>query len=292
MIKNDNFSNHRYIFLIVIIMVGTFIIVSCQSNPEEVVSEEVLPEEIVSEEVSSEEVVTNFIDSINSKDGDSAITLLSDNINIDFGEQDSLSGKDDVQAWFTEMFGQNLKIEVQDTQENDGVVTMQTDVTWTGLSDWYVESLSGTTETKLDSGLISEYHFRLDEKSRAALPILITSADDLTGVWQRAKAHPAIGKIFLQVFPDGTYRQATGSFERLESTPMVEGSFEFDQGRFIITHHNQLVDNYLWTCDDPAMVGEYNVSQLSNGNIKYEVVHEECRGREDNFASEYILLEP
>ena len=233
-----------------------------------------------------------FIDHINAKDSEAASELLAEDVVLVFGQQDPIEGKDDVQTWFTEMFGKNLKIEVEDSQVNDGVVMLQTNVTWTGLGDWYVDSLSGTTEVKLDSGMISEYHFLLDEKSLAAIPVLVTSSDDLIGVWERAKAHPAIGKIFLQVNPDGTYRQATGSVERLGSTPMVEGSFEFEPGTFFITHHNQLVDNYLWTCDDPAMVGEYNVARLSNGNIKYEVVDEECRGREDNFASEYKLVEP
>ena len=198
MLTNNNISILRHIFLFVIIMVGTFLIVGCQSKPEEAESEEIVSDEIVSEEVFPEEVVTKFIDSINSKDADTASTLLSDDINFNFGEQDTLSGKDGVQSWLLEMFGQNLKMVVMEAGVEDGVVVLQTSATWTKLQNWHIEELTGKTEATLENGKISAFDFKLDDESLVMLPVPVSSIGDLVGVWQRAKPHPAIGDIFIQ----------------------------------------------------------------------------------------------
>jgi hypothetical protein len=290
MLTNSNISNLRHIFLFVIFMVGTFLIVGCQSKPEEAESEEIVSDEIVSEEVFPEEVVIKFIDSINSKDADTANTLLSDDINFNFGEQDTLNGKDDVQSWLLEMFGQNLRMVVMEAGVEDGVVVLQTSATWTKLQNWHIEELTGKTEATLENGKISAFDFKLDDESLVMLPVPVSSIGDLVGVWQRAKPHPAIGDIFIQFHNDGMYRQSTNTAERLDTTPMVEGYYEFDSGKIIRSNETQLVANYLWDCED-STTGEYNVSRLANGNIILEVVKDECRGREDTFASEYQFVQ-
>lgn len=300
MLVNNVILNLRRVFLFVLIMVGILVIAGCDTKseelvPDELVSIEEVPEDGVSEdpvieEVDSEEIVTNFINSINSKDADTAISLLSEDINFKFGEQDNIIGKEKVQAWLPEMFGQNLKLEVGESDVSDNVVVLQTSATWTKLQVWHTKELTGSTEVSLESGKISVFDFKLDEESLSMLPAPVTNFSDLIGIWQRAKPHPAIGNIFLQLNSDGMYRQSTDTAERLDTTPMVEGKYQFDSGKIFRTNEIQLVANYLWDCED-STTGEYNVSRLANGNIIFEVVKDECRGREDTFGSEYVFVQ-
>lgn len=120
-------------------------------------------------------------------------------------------------------------------------------------------------------------------------PAAIESIEEIVGDWQRAKPHGGVGVTYLQFDADGSYRQATGSWDRLE-TPMFEGTFELNGGEMVVTNYNQLIENYLWECDSAAQVGRYSVSRLENGNLLIERITDECESRQDNFPAEYILL--
>jgi len=77
----------------------------------------------------------------------------------------------------------------------------------------------------------------------------------------------------------------------LETNPLVEGEFKIEGEKFFITNETQLGESYMWDCEDSGMVGEYKTLWLANGNLLIQVESEECRNREDVFASEYVSVE-
>ena len=271
MLVNNGISSLRRVFLLVSIIVGTFVVSGCGAK--------------------SDEVAISFVEAVNKKDSNTALNLLSEDIAFTFGEQDALEGKDAVQSWLTEVFGQNLKIETENAEVVDGVVVFKTSASWTQLQTYHIDSLSGVTEVTIENGQITTYNFKLDDESLVMLPTPIERSAELIGNWQRAKTHPGMGDIFLRFNSDNTYRQAIGEAEKLDSSPMVEGTFEFEDGKFVITNENVLNENYLWGCEESTMIGEYTISRLSNNNIILEVVDDECHGRDDNIAAEYKPVE-
>jgi hypothetical protein len=287
----NKFSNSRYLFLFVLVIVTIFLTVGCLGAP----SEDVVPNEVATEEPMDDTVISelalSFVDAANSKKIDDAMANLADNITFNFGEQDTLNSKDSVQSWLTEMFGQNQKIKVENVEVVNNVVKFQTSVTRTSLQKWHIDSLNGMTKVMIEGDKIIFFDFQLDEDTLAMLPAPIESTDELVGDWQRAKSHPGMGEIFLRFTSENTYRQAIGEAEKLDSSPMVEGIFEFEAGMFVITNEIVLNENYLWGCEESTMIGEYTISRLSNDNIILEVVDDECHGRDDNIAAEYKPVE-
>lgn len=271
MLDNNGISTLRRVFLVVLIIVGATLIVGC--GPK------------------SDELALSFVEAVNTKDSTTAMNLLSEDVLFTFGEQDALEGKEAVQAWLTGLLGQNLKIEAENAEVVDGVVVFKTSASWTQLQTYHIDSLSGVTEVTIENGQITTYNFKLDDESLVMLPTPIERSTELMGDWQRAKTHPGMGEIFLRFNSDNTYRQAIGEAEKLDSSPMVEGTFEFEVGKFVITNENLMNENYLWGCEESTMIGEYTISRLSNNNIILEVVDDECHGRDDNIAAEYKPVE-
>jgi hypothetical protein len=137
--------------------------------------------------------------------------------------------------------------------------------------------------------LLSSCETATDESPEPPQPVSIESIEQIVGDWQRAKPHGGVGVTYLRFNSDGTYRQATGSQDRLE-TPMFEGTFELNSGEIVVTDYNQLIEHYLWECDSAADAGRYSVSLMENGSLLIERITDECVSRQDNFPAEYISL--
>jgi len=273
MLENNGISNLRRVFLFALIIVGTFVLVGCGAK--------------------SDEVAISFVEAVNARDAETTVALLSEDVVFTFGEQGTFTGRDAVQTWLEDMFIKNLKINVKGVEVIDGDVVMQNSVTMIGFQDWHIDALTGTTAVSIDGGQITGFDFQLDEASLAKWPVPVASVDEIVGDWMGAEVHPGPGVIFLQFNSDGTFRQTTGSAERLETTPLVEGTYEFIDGQVLITDETMWVDNfYLGNyCENSQKLGTYDALWLTNGNMRLEVVHEECIGRDKILMWEYEFVQ-
>lgn len=91
--------------------------------------------------------------------------------------------------------------------------------------------------------------------------------EDIVGTWQRIGG---TSDNFCRNDEDGTYLCAD-SVEALDDNSGFRGDFWFEDGRF----HDQTRA----ACQE---IGIYEVSFLDSGNLKYELIEDECSGRVSN----------
>lgn len=105
---------------------------------------------------------------------------------------------------------------------------------------------------------------------------LVTSADELAGVWHRTTRTGFGGEVYRQYSADGTYRMGSNP-EELETRPKVEGEFWFEGDQLVVRDVAGLPSYDV--CVQAGQVGRYTVERLANGHIRFIVVEDECGDR-------------
>lgn len=111
-------------------------------------------------------------------------------------------------------------------------------------------------------------------------PDLITSAEEMTGIWLGTVAGE---RGYVMYTEDGRYTVAL-SQDDLGTTPRVSGEYWFEDGTI---HLRDLKNAGHWTVCDAEMIGIYQVVVLENGNLQFQTVDDGCN--EGGFTRNYIF---
>lgn len=106
--------------------------------------------------------------------------------------------------------------------------------------------------------------------------IIITSAEELLGVWHSAHPGGSFGDSFTRYSADGTMRTA-GSLDKLDTEPRTESEYWFENGVFFIRDTAGLPG---WdVCVQGNYVGQYRLEVLANGNVRTVLIEDGCEMR-------------
>ena len=98
-------------------------------------------------------------------------------------------------------------------------------------------------------------------------PELASSAEDIVGIWHRIAPGEPFYILFLE---DGTMHGSTNP-ELVEDRPMEKLGFWFEGTQL-----------YIKTISGPCppdITGIYKVHLVATGNLRFELIQDECRGR-------------
>ena len=107
-------------------------------------------------------------------------------------------------------------------------------------------------------------------------PAVITSAEELAGVWHRTTRTDFEGEVYRQYTEDGVYRMGS-SLEELEERPRVEGRFWFE-GDQIVVQDAFGIPGYDM-CVKGEKTGKYDVELLENDHIRFVLIEDACAER-------------
>jgi hypothetical protein len=119
---------------------------------------------------------------------------------------------------------------------------------------------------------------------------VVSTLEDLAGVWRRSAVHVGYGEIFIAFNEDGSYRVATGSVDRIETHPLEEGEVWFEKGQLRIKGTSNSPG---WPeCEGPAEIGTYEIQRLASDSISFVLAGEPCGGgaRGNVLTGEYELV--
>lgn len=111
-------------------------------------------------------------------------------------------------------------------------------------------------------------------------PGLITSADELAGIWLGIVAGE---RGYLMYTTDGLFTVAL-SQEDVGSAPRVSGEYWFEDGKI---HLRDLENAGHWAVCDPETVGVYEVKADEDGSVQFITVEDGCD--EGGFTRNYIF---
>ena len=111
-------------------------------------------------------------------------------------------------------------------------------------------------------------------------PALITSADDMVGIWLGTVAGE---RGYVMYTDDGRYTVALVQ-DNLGTAPRVSGEYWFEDGKI---HLRDLENVGHWTVCDAETIGVYEVVVLENGAIQFQTVEDNCN--EGGFTRNYIF---
>jgi hypothetical protein len=111
-------------------------------------------------------------------------------------------------------------------------------------------------------------------------PPMITQADAMAGIW--------LGKLagesgYVMYTPDGRYMVAL-SQDALTTAPRVTGEYWFEDHQI---HLSDLENVGHWTECDPDVIGIYDVLDLGDGQIAFQMVEDNCG--DSGFTRGYVF---
>lgn len=120
----------------------------------------------------------------------------------------------------------------------------------------------------------------LPEPTPTTGPALITSADEMVGIW--------LGTVggdrgYLMYTDDGRFAVDLVQ-DNLGTAPRVSGEYWFEDGNI---HLRDLENLGHWTNCDSETVGVYEVMVLESGNIQFQTVNDDCD--EGGFTRNYLF---
>jgi hypothetical protein len=111
-------------------------------------------------------------------------------------------------------------------------------------------------------------------------PDMITQADAMAGIWLGTLA----GEFgYVMYTPDGRYMLAL-SQDALATAPRVTGEYWFEDNQI---HLRDLENAGHWTECDPDTVGIYDVLDLGDGQIAFQMVEDSCG--DSGFTRGYVF---
>jgi hypothetical protein len=232
-----------------------------------------------------DEVATQLAEAVNAQDLDAALALFAENAVVNSASPEPFTGKAEIQGWLEGMFTDSSKIEIEILEVKGDTVVEKDRMTMDSLIPLGISSLEGTSEITVQGGKITALNFTFTEESLAKLPVPIGSAEDLAGIWHQTPTNSFIGEVYIQYKGDGTCRTATGTPDRLESHPLVEGEYWFEGGQLLSKDTGGVPP---WDeCVEPGTKGKYEVLVYTSGNIRLVRIEDECGGRAMVLPGEY-----
>jgi hypothetical protein len=232
-----------------------------------------------------DEVATQLAEAVNAQDLDAALALFAEDAVVDSASPEPFTGKEEIQGWLEGMFADNLKLSIEIVEVKGDTVVEKDRLTMDSLFPLGISSLEGTSEITVRGGKISAINFTFSEESLAKLPVPISSAQDLVGIWHQTPTNSFVGDFYIEYRKDGTCRSTSGTPERLESDPLVEGEYWFEAGQ---VHGKDSAGVPPWDeCVEPGTVGKYEVWMYTSGNIRFVRIDDECEGRAMVMPGEY-----
>jgi hypothetical protein len=177
-----------------------------------------------------DEVATKLAEAVNAQDLDAALALFAEDAVVTSTSPEPFTGKAEIQGWLEGMFADNFKVDIEILEVNGDKVVEADRITMDSLYPLGISSLEGTSETTVQGGKITALNFTFSEESLAKLPVPISTAQDLVGIWHQTPTNSFLGELYVQYKEDGTSRSAIGTPDRLESDPLVEGEYWFEGG--------------------------------------------------------------
>jgi hypothetical protein len=244
---------------------GMVVLAGCQAKPDE--------------------VATQLAEALNAQDLEAALALFAEDAVVDSASPEPFTGKAEIQGWLEGMFADNFKVEIEIVEVNGDTVVGRDRITMDSLIPLGISSLEGTSETAVRGGKITALNFAFTEESLAKLPSPISTAQDLVGIWHQTPTNSFLGELYIQYKEDGTCRSATGTADRLESHPLVEGEYWFEGGQVLSKDTGGVPP---WDeCVEPGTIGKYEVWMYTTGNIRLVRIEDECSGRAMVMPGEY-----
>lgn len=112
--------------------------------------------------------------------------------------------------------------------------------------------------------------------SDPAVVDVITSAEELAGVWHRTTRSSFGGEVYRQYTGEGTYRMGSSPKE-LKDQPRVEGRFWFEGDQIVVQDTSGLPGYDI--CVEGEKAGKYKVELLVDGHIRFVLIEDECTER-------------
>jgi hypothetical protein len=109
----------------------------------------------------------------------------------------------------------------------------------------------------------------LPEPTPTEGPALITSADEMVGIW--------LGTVggdpgYVMYTDDGRFAVDLIQ-DNLGTTPRVSGEYWFEDGKI---HLRDLENLGHWANCDPETIGVYEVMVLESGNVQFQISNDDC----------------
>lgn len=111
-------------------------------------------------------------------------------------------------------------------------------------------------------------------------PALITTADDMAGIWLGTVAGE---KGYVMYTDDGRYAVSLVQ-DDLGTAPRVSGEYWFEDGKI---HLRDLENAGHWVVCDEETVGVYEVAVLEDDSLQFQTVDDDCN--EGGFTRNYIF---
>jgi hypothetical protein len=252
--------------LVVGVFVATAVVVAgCQAKPDE--------------------VATQLADAVNGQDLDAALALFAEDAVVRSASPEPFTGKEEIQGWLEGMFADNFKVYIEIVEVDGDKVVERDRITMDSLYPLGISSLEGTSETTVRGGKITALNFTFSEESLDKLPVPISTAEELVGIWHQTPTNSFLGDLYFQYKEDGTSRSATGTPDRLESEPLVEGEYWFEEGQ--LCGKDTAAEPPWDECVEPGTIGKYEAWMYSTGNIRFVRIDDECEGRAMVMPGEY-----
>jgi hypothetical protein len=142
---------------------------------------------------------------------------------------------------------------------------------------------SGDTNSALDEPTIVDVAAEeapTDTPEPTEGPPMITQADAMAGIWLGTLA----GEFgYFMYTPDGHFMVAL-SQDALATAPRVTGEYWFEENQI---HLSDLENAGHWAECDPDTIGIYNVLDLGEGQIEFQMVEDNCG--ESGFTRGYLF---
>lgn len=108
-----------------------------------------------------------------------------------------------------------------------------------------------------------------DTSEQSEGPALITSAEEMAGIWLGTLAGET---SYVMYTADGRYLVGL-SQDTLATAPRVSGEYWFEEDQI---HLRDLKNAGHWVECDPEIVGVYDVVDLGDGQIAFQMVEDNC----------------
>ena len=119
-----------------------------------------------------------------------------------------------------------------------------------------------------------------DMPGPAEAPAMITQADAMAGIWLGTLAGE---RGYFMYTPDGRYMVAL-SQDAVATSPRVTGEYWFEDNQI---HLRDLENAGHWAECDPDTVGIYDVLDLGDGQIAFQMVEDSCG--DSGFTRRYLF---
>ncbi len=230
-------------------------------------------------------IALKLAEATNARNLEGALALFAEDAVVNSGGPEPFVGKAEVRGWLEGMIADNFQIEIEILEVSGDKVVEKDTMTMDSVSALGISSLEGISEITVQEGKITALDFTFAEASLAALQSATMPAitlEDLVGTW-RWDGGEVIGPVDLCIHKDGAYE-----FIRY----IVDSEILWDAGTIEID--GNLV-TYVSSEDSRYCVvgqrGSYELSFAEDGQLKSELVEDECWRRKPP-AEGPVFLEP